>query len=89
MKQVINPQASQWPELCKRPQLELDFLEGSVNNILERVRKSGDAALLEFTRQFDGVVLDKLVVTPEEVSVATQNLATTLKTAIIAAAKKH
>jgi histidinol dehydrogenase len=87
MKQVINPQASQWPELCKRPQLELDFLEGSVNNILERVRKSGDAALLEFTRQFDGVVLDKLVVTPEEVSVATQNLATTLKTAIIAAAK--
>ncbi|MBN8650318.1 MAG: histidinol dehydrogenase [Cytophagales bacterium] len=87
MKQVINPQASQWPELCKRPQLELDFLEGSVNNILERVRKSGDAALLEFTRQFDGIVLDKLVVTPEEVSAATQNLAATLKTAIIAAAK--
>jgi histidinol dehydrogenase len=87
MKQVINPQASQWPELCKRPQLELDFLEGSVNNILERVRKSGDAALLEFTRQFDGVVLDKLVVTPEEVSVAIQNLPATLKTAIIAAAK--
>jgi histidinol dehydrogenase len=87
MKQVINPQASQWPELCMRPQLELDFLEGSVNNILERVRKSGDAALLEFTRQFDGAVLDKLAVAPEEVSVAIQNLPATLKTAIIAAAK--
>lgn len=87
MKRINNPSTSQWPELCKRPQLELDFLEGSVNNILERVRKSGDAALLEFTRQFDGVVLDKLAVKPEEVSAATQNLPASLKTAIIAAAK--
>ncbi|MCW5911210.1 MAG: histidinol dehydrogenase [Cyclobacteriaceae bacterium] len=87
MKQIINPSASEWPELCKRPQLELDFLEGSVNNILERVRKSGDAALTEFTKQFDGVVLAKPVVTPEEVSEAVQKLPADLKTAIITAAK--
>jgi|GEM_PF-3705610 len=55
MKKFVNPPTSEWPELCMRPQLELGFLEGNVNNILERVRKSGDTALLEFTRQFDGV----------------------------------
>lgn len=87
MKKFVNPPTSEWPELCRRPQLELDFLEGSVTNILERVRKSGDAALLEFTSQFDGVVLDKLAVTPEEVSEASLKLPTNLKTAIIAAAK--
>lgn len=87
MKQILNPPASQWPGLCKRPQLELDFLEGSVSNVLERVHRSGDAALLEFTRQFDCVVLDKLEVTAGEVTAATQNLPATLKTAIIAAAK--
>lgn len=87
MKKFVNPPTSEWPELCMRPQLELGFLEGNVNNILERVRKSGDTALLEFTRQFDGVVLDKLAVTPEEISDASLKLPTNLKTAIMAAAK--
>lgn len=87
MKKYSNPPARQWPELCQRPQLELDSLEDSVNNILKRVRKSGDAALLEFTSQFDGVVPDKLAVTPEEISDASQKLPANLKTAIMAAAK--
>jgi histidinol dehydrogenase len=87
MKRLINPSIQEWPELCKRPQLELDFLEGSVNNILERVRKSGDAALKEFTQKFDGATLESLQVTPQEVSLATQSLPGELKSAILTAAK--
>lgn len=87
MKTINNPPKSQWPALCERPQIELDFLEGSIKNILNRVRKSGDEALRELTLQFDKVQVDVLQVTDQEVSEALTSIPSTLKTAILAAAK--
>lgn len=87
MKRIVNPPINTWPELCQRPQLELDFLEGNVNNILERVRKSGDAAVLELTQKFDGVTLENLQVTKSEITAAVQSLSGELKAAILTAAK--
>ncbi|HRG09074.1 MAG TPA: histidinol dehydrogenase [Cyclobacteriaceae bacterium] len=87
MKRIVNPPINTWPELCQRPQLELDFLEGNVNNILERVRKSGNAAVLELTQKFDGVTLENLQVTESEITVAVQSLSGELKAAILTAAK--
>ncbi|MBX2916225.1 MAG: histidinol dehydrogenase [Cyclobacteriaceae bacterium] len=87
MKRIVNPPTNTWPELCQRPQLELDFLEGNVNNILERVRKSGDAAVLELTQKFDGVTLENLQVTESEITAAVQSLSGELKAAILTAAK--
>lgn len=87
MKRIINPPINTWPELCQRPQLELDFLEGNVNNILERVRKSGDAAVLELTQKFDGVTLANLQITESEITAAVQSLSGELKAAILTAAK--
>lgn len=87
MKTINNPQKSQWPALCERPQIELDFLEGSVKNILNRVRKSGDDAVRELTLQFDKVQVDELQVSANEIAEAVATISSTLKTAILAAAK--
>lgn len=87
MKTIINPPKSQWASLCVRPQIELDFLEGSIKNILNRVRKSGDDALKEFTLQYDKVQIDKLEVSDNEIADAISHLPASLKTAILAAAK--
>jgi histidinol dehydrogenase len=87
MKVIINPPKSQWPSLCQRPQIELDFLDGSVKNILNRVRKSGDEALKELTLQFDKVQISELQVTTAEIEAAFAEVSASLKSAILSAAK--
>ncbi len=87
MKTINNPPKSQWPALCERPQIELDFLEGSIKNILNRVRKSGDEAVRELTLQYDKVQVDELKVSDKEIEDAVTHLHASLKSAILAAAK--
>src|SRR5690606_41974927 len=53
----IDPTPTEWKAICERPQLELAFLESSVKNIMNRVKHSGDDALLDITLQFDKVAL--------------------------------
>jgi histidinol dehydrogenase len=62
-----NPLQETWGELIKRPEIELEFLDGAVRNILTRVKKSGDLALFELTRQFDQVEITKLQVSEKEI----------------------
>jgi len=87
MKIFNNPTRDSWPQLTARPQLELEFLESSVRNILTRVRKSGDRALRELTVQFDGVEVQHLSVSKEEFETAVHSLSADLREAIRAAAK--
>jgi histidinol dehydrogenase len=86
MKTYTNPTSDTWDDLCQRPQLELEFLESSVRNVLNRVRKSGDEALLELTAQYDKVQLQSLVATPAEIEAAGKALPEALKDAIRTAA---
>jgi len=87
MEIFINPERETWEALCERPQLELDYLDSTVKNILTRVQKAGDQALLELTRQFDNVQLETLQVTPEEIAQAHKELPDSLKSAINVAAQ--
>jgi histidinol dehydrogenase len=87
MKIIIEPSKEQWKGLCARPQLELDFLESSVKNILMRVKKSGDNALQELTQLYDQVKLDKFAVPPSEIEAAKEQLSAELKSAIQVAAQ--
>ena len=82
MKIVNNPLQQQWPSLCQRPQMELDFLESSVKNILVRVKNSGDQALKEITAQFDKVILSELELSPQEIEDAIKIVPENLKEAI-------
>ncbi len=87
MKIINTPARSQWASLCLRPQIELEFLESAVRNVLNRVRKSGDEALNELTLQYDKVSLDHIQVTQAEIDEAIAQVPSSLKTAILSAAK--
>ncbi len=86
MQTFINPSPKTWTALSQRPQVELEFLENSVKNILDRVKRSGDDALRELTRQFDKTELTTLQVSAQTIAEATNTLPTALKEAIQLAA---
>jgi histidinol dehydrogenase len=81
-----NPARETWKQLAQRPQIELEFLESSIRNILNRVKKSGDQALKDLTLQFDKVSVDNLVVSATEIAEAEKSLSVELKDAIRIAA---
>lgn len=86
MEVFINPSPETWPALCQRPHVELEFLENSVRNILDRVKRSGDEALRALTKQFDKADLGPLTVSAEEITTAVASLPNDLKQAIQLAA---
>jgi histidinol dehydrogenase len=86
MKKHNNPDKQTWQDLIQRPQMELSFLESSVRNIINRVRKSGDSALRELTLQFDKAKVQSLQATSEEITEAEKVLSKDLREAIRIAA---
>lgn len=86
MKIFKNPPKESWSQLTQRPQLELEFLEGAVRNVLNRVKKSGDNALRELTLQFDKVSLHNFLATGAEVEEAVNSVSQDLQKSIRTAA---
>lgn len=86
MKIINNPPRSDWKALCERPSIELDYLESSVRNILNRVKNSGDNALIEFARQYDKASIESVPVSPQEIRDAANKLSAGLKQSIQIAA---
>lgn len=82
MKTIDNPPESTWKVLCERPSLDLENLEGTVRNILNRVKVSGDEALKSLTVQYDQVELKSLKVSTEEITSAGVLVPEKLKEAI-------
>ena len=85
MKTFDNPSQEKWRALCERPQLQNDFLQSTVQNVLSRVKKSGDSALRELTLQFDKVQVGTLQVSASEIREAANQLPKQLKEAITSA----
>jgi histidinol dehydrogenase len=86
MRTVINPSMADWPSLCQRPSLELEFLDSTVKNIINRVKTSGDDALREFSLRYDKVEIDDLEVSGAEIEQASRSISKELKDAIEVAA---
>ena len=87
MKVFKYPEISEWQSLCERAQIERNELEDIVNGILDNVKANGDTALVEYAEKFDGVVLDSLEVSKEEIEGASQTVSEDLKQAIQLAKK--
>ena len=66
MQQYNNPLPAEWPTLCQRPTASFDALLPTIRTIFDRVAQQGDAALLAYTHEFDGVALDHFVVSEDE-----------------------
>jgi histidinol dehydrogenase len=67
MKKILTPDRPSWATLCQRPSIETDFLQSTVRNILNRVRQSGDQALIELADRLDHVTLSSIVVANDEI----------------------
>lgn len=86
MKITNNPGRETWPELLKRPVQQTATLEAAVRPVLDAVRADGDAALLRYTAQFDGVRLNALVYPAEKMQQQLAQVPQALKDAIDLAA---
>src|SRR5690606_8203224 len=64
-------------QMANIEQKEVDDLERTVKDIINNVRKNGDEALKEYSRKFDGVELDELRVSQEEIEKAMSRTSTT------------
>ena len=89
MRIVKNPPMQDWAGLLQRPTLDDKALEVKVRSVLNAVQEEGDAAVLRYTQEFDGITLSRedQLVTEAEIAAAIAALPTELKQAIEQAAK--
>lgn len=87
MKTFINPPASEWNSLIARPSFPAENLDETVRGIIAKVQNEGDAALRQFSNDFDKVELTDLKVNPAEIEFAKTQVSDELKEAIAIAAK--
>jgi histidinol dehydrogenase len=83
---IENPPYDSWEELLKRPALDSEYLDQAVEDIFFAVKRKGDQALIDFTRTFDGVLLEKLKVSDEEIAASQNRVSEPLQKAIKVAA---
>ena len=86
MQIIRYPEKKDWNELLKRPVTDASDLEDKVEKIVKNVRKKGDKALRKFTKKFDGIDLQNIIVSEEEIKAAGSELSPELKDAIELAA---
>lgn len=84
---ALYPDRTQWKQLMKRAVNDTTELKESVATIIENVRKRGDEALRELSRKFDGVELNSLKTSIDEIDEADDIVPHQLKQAIAVAAK--
>ena len=77
-----NPKREDWEGLLKRPTMEVEAIEAIVKPVMEAVKARGDEALKEFTEKFDGVTIEELAVSGQEVEAALDLVPEDLKAAI-------
>lgn len=82
MEIIVNPDRSLWPEITARPEMDLGAIFKKVKAVMQEVRDDGDAALRKFTQQFDGVAVENLLVTEDEIKNAASQVSEELKAAI-------
>lgn len=73
---------TEWTTLTQRPTIETKDLETVVNTVLEAVKKKGDAAVKQYTQQFDQFLLEDLTVSESEIEAAIKAVPDRLKGAI-------
>jgi len=80
------PPESEWKKILARPVFDASELEQKVKAILNEVRTEGDTAVKKYTALFDGIELNSLVVSENEISEAEKKISPELKAAIQQAA---
>lgn len=79
MKVYRNPKYEDWQAICRRPLMDNDALFIKVKAIIDEVARRGDAALIDFVKQFEGADLSSLSCSEEEFAVAEDQVSPVLK----------
>lgn len=82
MKVIRYPKKENWKEILQRPTYEAEDLSSLVANVLEEVKANGDNALQKYTKQFDKVEIEHLLVDQKEFKEAENRVSADLKQAI-------
>lgn len=82
MKIIRYPEREEWPTVLQRPGGDSSRVDGSVQSIIDTVRRDGDPALRHYARVFDQVELNDLAVTKEEFAAAERRISRELADAI-------
>ncbi|QYA26327.1 histidinol dehydrogenase [Gramella sp. MT6] len=82
MNKILNPSKSDWPEILKRPTQTVADIEQTVNQIFDEIRVKGNSAVAKYTELFDGIKLNELKVSENEVQNADKEISEELKSAI-------
>lgn len=85
MKTIYNPNPNEWTTILKRPTSTFEDVEETVKGIFKEVQQKGDQAIFKYTSLFDGVTLESLEVTSEEIEQASNRVSDELKQAIYTA----
>ena len=67
MNKIYNPKQENWASLLERPTKTVDDIEATVKEIFTAVQNKGDKAVQQYTTQFDGIALDTILVSDDEV----------------------
>ena len=86
MQTYTLPSKSEWKQLLARPVFDAATLEDKVRAILNDVKANGDKAVKQYSKQFDGVDPETLLVAPAAISYSEKILPPELKSAIQQAA---
>ena len=82
MKTSINPPKHKWLALLERPTQTIESIEETVTAIFDDVKRNGNDGIKRYTSIFDGVELDELFVSEEEIIEAEKLVSNELKDAI-------
>jgi len=82
MNKIYNPKPETWGDLLNRPTQSIADVEATVNEIFSEVKSKGDIAVNKYTQLFDGISIDTLVVSDEEMASAELEISEELKDAI-------
>ena len=85
MKTIILPEESGWEDICRRPSIKKSYLEEKVRAILLNVKSEKDKAVFAYSEKFDGVRLESLKVSPEEIAESVDIISPQIKNAIATA----
>lgn len=86
MQVYNNPEASTWPQISIRPEVSNKTIPKVVSEILSKVQKEGDQALIDYAKSLDNCTINSVQVTEEEWANCDQQVSTELKNAIAVAA---
>ena len=87
METIKYPNKSSWTEILKRPTIDTNSLENTVQSILSDIKLNGQSAVKKYTLQFDKISIENVLVNSDEFLGAEKQISSELKSAIQLAKK--